>query len=51
MTETMYICNVSSATIPMPISSIMASMLTKLIEIIACGFGVGYSWGSTILKF
>jgi 3-oxoacyl-[acyl-carrier-protein] synthase-3 len=37
--------NVSSATIPLTISSALKNNVSKSLNIIACGFGVGLSWG------
>lgn len=37
--------NVSSATIPLTITSKLKNKVSKSLNIIACGFGVGLSWG------
>jgi 3-oxoacyl-[acyl-carrier-protein] synthase III len=43
--------NTSSATIPLTMVTELSEVLKKSsIEILACGFGVGLSWGSVFLK-
>lgn len=42
--------NVSSATIPLTITSSFQNKITRQLNIIACGFGVGLSWGVVNFK-
>ena len=47
-----YIGNTVSSTIPIALSqSVKRGLIKKGDCVLLCGFGVGYSWGSTIIKF
>ncbi len=44
--------NTVSATIPIAIHKAMASgQIREGSKVLLCGFGVGYSWGATVVKF
>ena len=44
--------NTVSNTIPIALEQSLKSSLIKAGDcVLLCGFGVGYSWGSTLLKF
>ena len=47
-----YVGNTVSSTIPIALSqSTERGLIKKGDCVLLCGFGVGYSWGSTIIKF
>ena len=47
----LYTGNTSSATIPIALKEVLDQGLIKKDDrVLLCGFGVGYSWGATILK-
>ncbi|MBI34602.1 MAG: 3-oxoacyl-ACP synthase [Flavobacteriales bacterium] len=47
-----YVGNTVSSTIPIALSqSVKRGLIKKGDCVLLCGFGVGYSWGSTVIKF